>query len=138
MNVALRLRAGTPVAAMALAIALAACADPASDETLTLELMPMNGSGVSGSVRLSPVDEGRTLVEIEVDPAGHLDMPAHIHPGTCADLTPQPKYALASVIDGRSRTEVPAPLDELVAGEQAINLHLSNMQMDVYSACVDL
>ena len=126
------------VAAMALAIAVAACSSPAAEETLTVELMPLNGSGVTGSVRLSTVEAGRTLVEIEVDPAGHPDMPAHIHPGTCAELTPQPAYPLANVIDGRSSTEVPASLDELLAGELAVNLHLSNMELDVYSACVDL
>lgn len=138
MNNSPRARGLGLVAAVALAIAVAACTGPTADESRTVELTPLNGSGVSGSVRLSPVEAGRTLVEIEVDPAGHPDMPAHIHPGTCAELTPQPAYPLANVIDGRSSTEVPASLDELLAGELAVNLHLSNMELDVYSACVDL
>ena len=35
------------------------------------------------------------------------DMPAHVHPGTCADLTPQPKFPLENVRDGRSTTDRP-------------------------------
>ena len=59
-------------------------------------------------------------------------------PGSCADLVPQPRYALENVVDGRSSTEVAASLDELLSGGQALNIHRSNAEMDVYTACVDL
>lgn len=137
MNVSPRMPVGR-LAGLAISIALTACTGQTAEETLTVELMPLNGSGVTGSVRLASVEADRTLVEIEVDPSGNPDMPAHIHPGTCTELTPQPAYPLANVIDGRSSTEVPASLDELLAGELAVNLHRSNMQLDVYTACVDL
>ena len=65
-------------------------------------------------------------------------MPAHIHPGTCDELVPQPKYPLANVVDGRSSTEVAASLEELLSGGQALNLHKSNEEMEIYSACVEL
>ncbi len=105
---------------------------------MTLPLRELNTSGVSGTVTLSAIDEGHTLVEVDVEAAGHLNMPAHIHPGTCAELVPQPTYALQSVIGGRSSTAVAAPLEELLAGGQALNIHMSNEELDVYSACGDL
>ena len=121
-----------------LALILGACAAAPSGTSVTLQLRELNGSGVSGTVTMSAIDEGHTLVDVDVDAAGHPDMPAHIHPGTCVELVPQPKYALQSVIAGRSSTAVAASLEELLSGGQALNLHLSNEQMDVYSACGDL
>lgn len=126
------------VTSATLAATAAACAAQASVAPTSLTLETLNGSGVTGSVTLTSIGEARTLVEVEVEPAGHADMPAHIHPGTCAELVPQPRYPLASVVDGRSTTEVPAALEELLAGDVALNLHASNEEMDLYTACVNL
>lgn len=101
-------------------------------------IRPLNDSGVNGRVTLTALDDATTRVVIEVDPAGHPSMPAHVHPGSCTELVPQPTYALENVLDGHSTTEVSAPLDELLAGGQALNVHRSNEEMDVYTACVDL
>jgi hypothetical protein len=121
------------------ALLLAACSSPAGGgRSVELTLQPLNGSGVSGRVTLTALDDATTQVVIDVDPAGLPSMPAHIHPGSCAELVPQPKYALENVLDGQSTTEVSASLDELLAGGQALNLHRSNEEMDVYTACVDL
>lgn len=118
---------------------LAGCGSEADEQPpVQLALVMLNSSGVEGNVTLVEVGPERTRVEIDVDPAGHASMPAHIHPGSCAQLVPQPKYALENVVDGRSTTEVPASLDELMASDQALNLHRSNQEMDVYTACVDL
>lgn len=123
----------------ATALLLAACSSPAGGgRSVELMLQPLNESGVSGRVTLTALDDATTRVVIAVDSAGHPSMPAHIHPGSCAELVPQPKYALENVLDGQSTTEVSASLDELLAGGQALNLHRSNEEMDVYTACVDL
>jgi hypothetical protein len=119
-------------------VVLGACAAAPAAAPVTLQLRELNGSGVSGTVRMTTIDEGHTLVEVDVDAAGHSNMPAHIHPGTCAELVPQPKYALQSVIEGRSSTAVAASLEELLSGEQALNIHMSNEHMDLYSACGEL
>jgi hypothetical protein len=121
-----------------LAAMVAACAAQASTPPTRLTLRTLNGSGVTGSVTLTAVEEERTLVVVEVDAAGHADMPAHIHPGTCDELVPQPRYPLANVVDGRSTTEVNASLDDLLAGDVALNLHASNQEMQLYTACVEL
>jgi len=122
---------------MLLVVLLTGCGTPEPSQTL-LTLRTLSDSGVSGSVTLSAIGAARTLVSVEVDPAGHPDMPAHIHPGTCDELVPQPRYPLTNVVDGRSVTEVSAALDELLAGDVALNLHASNSEMEVYTACVEL
>jgi hypothetical protein len=123
---------------IALVAAVVAGCSPAAARTVELQLQPLNDSGVTGKVTMTAVGENRTLIQIQVDPAGNPSMPAHIHPGSCDDLVPQPKYPLENVVDGVSVTEVPASLDELLSGGQALNIHHSNEDMRTYTACVDL
>jgi hypothetical protein len=87
---------------------------------------------------LTDLGNGMTMVSVDVDPAGHPRMPAHIHPGTCADLVPQPIYPLEDVTDGASETEIEASLDELFAGGFALNLHASPNDFETYTACAEL
>jgi hypothetical protein len=124
--------------AYALAIAVLTSCASSAQQTERLELRTLNASGVTGTVTLTAIDGSRTRVEVAVDPAGHPNMPAHIHPGTCDALVPQPIYPLESVVDGVSVTEVLAPLDELIAGGVALNIHDSNEDMGTYTACVEL
>jgi hypothetical protein len=126
------------LAAIAIAaIILTACGSSAAGPPRTINLATLNESGVTGTVTFS--DQGdKTGVEVTVDPAGNLDMPAHIHPGTCADLTPQPKFPLENVRDGVSSTVVPASMGELFAGGLAVNIHRSNDDLKSYTACVDI
>jgi hypothetical protein len=123
------------MAVLIVALAVAACGG--GDETV-LQLETLSDSGVTGTVTMTEAGEQRTLVVVDVDPSGHANMPAHIHPGSCVDLVPQPRYPLQNVVDGMSTTEVPASLDELLSGDVALNLHRSNEEMQVYTACVDL
>jgi hypothetical protein len=120
----------------ALAIVLGAC-QAAETPARTIELRTLNESGVTGSVAFRGVGS-RTEVIVTVDPAGNLDMPAHIHPGSCDDLTPQPRFPLENVRDGTSTTAVPASIDELFAGGLAVNIHKSNDDLGTYTACVDI
>jgi len=124
--------------ALLLVAALVAGCASAAPRSKQLPLETLNDSGVTGNVTMTAIGDQRTLVELEVDPAGHASMPAHIHPGTCDDLVSQPKYPLENVVDGVSVTEVPASLDELLRGGVAVNLHRSNEEMQIYTACVDL
>ena len=133
-------RAPAPIGLLALvamvAILLAACASTAA-ATRTITLRTLNDSGVTGTVSFSDVS-GKTGVEITVNAGGNQDMPAHIHPGTCDNLTPQPKYPLENVKDGSSKTVVPATIDQLFAGNLAVNIHKSNDDLKTYTACVDI
>ena len=109
----------------------------AAGPTRTIALQTLNASGVTGTVSFTDLG-GRTRVDISVDPAGNADMPAHIHPGTCANLTPQPKFPLENVRAGSSTTVVPAPIDDLFVGSLAVNIHKSNDDLKTYTACVDI
>ena len=119
-------------------VVLGGCAAASAAAPVTLQLRELNDSGVSGTVTMTTIDEGHTLVEVDVDAAGHSNMPAHIHPGTCAELVPQPKYALQSVIDGRSSTAVPPPSRSSSREVRRSTSTSSNEHMDLYSACGEL
>jgi hypothetical protein len=125
------------IATAVLTLSLAACA-AAEGQRRTVELETLNDSGVTGTVTLIETGERETRVEVRVVPGGNADMPAHIHPGDCDNLVPQPKYPLQNVVDGVSTTVVPAALSELIAGDLAVNLHRANDDLGTYTACADL
>jgi hypothetical protein len=124
------------LAFLVLTAATVACQGTAAPTTI--QLATLNSSGVTGSVTMTDLGTGKTRVEVRVDAAGHPDMPAHIHPGTCEDLVPQPKFPLENVRGGVSITEVPASLSELVGGNLAVNLHKSLDDLKTYTACANL
>ena len=135
-------RLASPLAGALIAvIVLAACSSQQSgtfQQVRAFQLETLNASGVTGTAELTDLGDGSTRVVVDVDPAGHPQMPAHIHPGTCVELVPQPLYPLLPVTDGASETVVPKSLAELLAGELALNLHVSAEEMGTYAACVDL
>lgn len=133
-----RVTAGLAVAAITiLATVIGACQAAAVAPPRTIALETLNDSGVTGTVAFSDVG-GRTRVDVTVDPADNPDMPAHIHPGTCDELVPQPKFPLENVRNGTSTTVVPASITELFAGNLAVNIHKSNDDLKTYTACVDI
>ena len=134
----MRLRGKLPGAAVILVGLIATSACSTASSARTVQLGTLNNSGVSGSVTLTDVGPQTTRVEVRVAPGGNPDMPAHIHPGSCAELVPQPKYPLQNVVDGSSTTVVPASLAELMAGDLAVNLHRSNDDLGTYTACAEL
>jgi hypothetical protein len=116
----------------------AGCSGPAAEDSRTVQLETLNDSGVTGSAVLTDLGDGQTMVVVTVDPAGHPDMPAHIHPGTCTELVPQPRFPLQNVVDGASETTIDVPLDELFAGGLALNIHASPDDYGTYTACIEL
>jgi hypothetical protein len=122
---------------LAMLATLAACQAGARPTTV-VDLVTLNGSGVTGTVTLVDLGDGRSQVEIRVQPGSNPNMPAHIHPGSCAELIPQPKYPLENVVNGASTTIVSATVAELTAGGLAVNLHKSNDDLRTYTACADL
>jgi hypothetical protein len=106
----------------------------AQEESVTINLDELNGSGVSGTATMT-ADGDSTTVSIEVSGATG-DHPAHIHQGTCDNLNPNPEYPLENVnADGLSETTVDVPLQDLLDGEFAVNLHQSTTNLGVYIAC---
>jgi hypothetical protein len=122
-----------------LAIAALGCQGTAATmPTKTIELKTLNNSGVSGQAVLTDLGNGRTRVDVRVDPAGHPDMPSHIHPGTCANLVPQPRYPLESVMNGTATTEIAVSLADLLQQQAVVMTHKSNEEMAVYTSCGEI
>ena len=113
-------------------------AQDALKDALTLDLQEQNDSGITGTVAFTPTSDGKVEVEIELDGSEGGPHPAHIHPGSCADLDPVPKWPLRNVVDGKSKTTIDVDLSELTAQEYAVNVHDSRENLDLYVACADV
>jgi hypothetical protein len=113
-------------------------AEEALEDALTLDLQEQNNSGITGTVAFGPTSEGTVEVEIELDGSSGGPHPAHIHPGSCANLDPVPKWPLENVVNGRSKTEIEVSTEDLLAGEYAVNVHESPENADNYVACADV
>jgi hypothetical protein len=109
----------------------------AQPETVTVTLGEQNGSGQNGTATLT-ANGDTTMVMVTVSGGSSTPQPAHIHPGTCANLNPKPIYPLTSLVNGTSETTVPVSLSELVNGEFAINIHKSGPEASVYVSCGDI
>src|SRR6266581_7631038 len=77
----------------------------AQGQSITVDLASQNNSGVTGSATLTELGGGKLRVELRANGTGAGPQPAHIHEGTCAELNPAPKFALADVVNGVSTTE---------------------------------
>ncbi len=114
-------------------------ASPAGDgDSVQVNLVAQNESGVSGTATITDLGTGSVRVEIDVEAGGNAAMPAHIHPGTCADLDPKPQFPLSDVENGKSTTEVDASLSDIQTGAFAVNLHESTEAIETYTACGDI
>jgi hypothetical protein len=140
-----RFRAVTAVAAGVLVLALAGCggdngdgngeAEEAAADEVTVTLEEVEGSGQTGTATLTATGS-KTHVFIIIDGEAISEgQPAHIHEGTCENLTPEPAYGLESVVTSISETTVDVPLATLTAGEYAINLHRSPADLETYTSC---
>lgn len=106
-----------------------------SAKTITVKLDEQNGSGESGTATLTAEGSSTKVVLGLENPASPDPQPAHIHPGTCAELDPTPAYPLTNVEGGSSETTVNVALDELESGAFAINVHKSEPDIKTYVSC---
>ncbi|HEX2651611.1 MAG TPA: hypothetical protein VHN19_16910 [Burkholderiales bacterium] len=103
---------------------------------VTVKLGPQNKSGESGTAKLTPEGD-KTKVEISLKGAKG-SQPAHVHMGSCSKLDPNPKYGLSNIEDGKSTTEIPVKLEDLMKEQTAINVHKSAAEIKTYVACGDI
>ena len=104
----------------------------------TVQLATQNNSGVTGAATLTDAGNNKTTVVVAVQANGNNDMPAHIHPGTCATLDPKPTYPLNNVKEGASTTTIDVALADLTKSAFAVNLHKSAAEAQTYVACGDI
>lgn len=104
---------------------------------IELTLEEFNDSGIGGSVTLYDAGD-QTIVEYDVEGAGG-DHPTHIHNGVCGELDPEPAFALDNVEEnGNSTTVVDITLDDLLAEDHAIDMHLAPNELGTLIACVNI
>jgi LPXTG-motif cell wall-anchored protein len=109
----------------------------AQDQATTLQLVAQNNSGINGTATFTSSDGG-LKVDLKVTGAGAGPEPAHIHPGSCAQLDPTPQFTLASVTNGVSSTDLQTTFQALAATPHAIHMHKSVDEVSVYVACADI
>jgi hypothetical protein len=136
----------TCLLALALATtALAACGGDDDDggggggggDAISVSLSPVGDASQFGTALLTPEGE-QTRVVLDVDSPVSESQPAHIHEGTCDNLTAEPAFALPNVVDGRSESTVDVSLDTLTSGTYAINLHMSDADLATYTSCGEI
>jgi hypothetical protein len=115
----------------------AAASEGGGENTVTVQLSEQNGSGESGTATLTAQGDS-TQVMVDLSNGTSTPQPAHIHEGSCANLDPQPKYALQNVVDGKSTSTVQASLDDLKSEAYAVNVHKSESDVKTYVSCGDI
>ena len=110
----------------------------AQRQSLALDVVSLNNSGITGAGMLTSMGDGKLRAEIRVNGAGAGPEPMHIHAGTCRDLNPQPEVPLSDVVNGSSTTELNRSLQELTSTPHAIFLHKSPAEIAVLVACADV
>jgi hypothetical protein len=108
----------------------------AGDEELSLELVEQNGSGQSGTAKLT-AGEGTTTIVVELANPPAVPQPAHVHSGTCEDIG-DVVAPLESLDEGESESTVMMSLDELQRGHLIVHAHKSEAEFDVSVACADI
>jgi LPXTG-motif cell wall-anchored protein len=134
-----RLRQRTIAIGFGLVLALVAATTiaAAQEQSTTLQLVQQNNSGISGTATFTP-SGGSLKVELKVTGAGAGPEPAHIHPGSCAQLDPTPQFTLTSVTNGSSSTDVQTTFATLTSTPHAVHMHKSVDEVSVYVACADI
>lgn len=115
----------------------------ADHSTTITTLHEQNNSGQSGTATQTLSEDDMTLtIEINITGGSDVPQPAHIHPGSCADLDPKPIYPLNDVVNGKSVTVITeedlADVDYELYNQFAINVHKSAAEASVYVACGDI
>jgi len=126
------------------ALGASASAQDTADGAVTVELIEVDGSGVSGVAILTP--EGDQIqVDMTLEGPGLVgNHPTHIHTGTCTNFDPNPLYPLETVLlepvsaEGRSVSTVDVPLEQLQRGDYVILVHLSPEALTTYLVCGEI
>lgn len=132
------MRLTTAIGAFLAIILMTGAANAAMSSSVTVKLHAQNSSGENGTAMLTQTAKGVQVV-VNLTGAPAAAQPAHIHPGTCMNLNPAPKYPLQNVVNGKSTTLVAGvKLADLEGGKFAINVHKSTTDLKTYVSCGDI
>jgi len=101
-------------------------------------MMAENGSNENGAVVLTPI-MGKTRVQVLVSnaPSGVIQ-PAHFHTGSCPGVGKVVYPIKGGVVDGEATVILDVPIDTLLAGGLAVNVHKSGDEIGVYTSCANI
>jgi hypothetical protein len=107
----------------------------AATSTVTVPISALNASGEVGIAVLTQTADGvQVVVTLKGAPADA--QPAHIHAGTCGNITAAPEWPLTSLAKGTSTSVVKGvTIDQMLASPYAINVHKSTSDLGTYVAC---
>jgi hypothetical protein len=109
-----------------------------AEDSVTVNLNPVNNSGIAGSAVFTPRGHQTEVVVTMVgEPAGASE-PIHLHSGQCGATLGGVKYPLKNVENGTSTTVINAEFIPLWSGDFAINAHESAANIKNYVACGNL
>lgn len=124
--------------AQATSTAIAAQNTPIAEGAIKMTLEETNGSGESGYVILTDLNNGKTLVEATVtgEPTG-ASQPLTVQEGQCGPTLARRVFILNNLDNGKSTTTIDAPLQSLTNGSVAfaINGHKSADDYHIYVLC---
>ena len=111
---------------------------PVPQTPVTIRLNQVDGSGVTGTATLRPMDASHVRVTLELVNVPPGDLPAHIHFDTCANPS-SIRYGLSNVVNGKSESEVFASIAYLRRGHGrfSINVHKADPDLPII-ACGDI
>jgi hypothetical protein len=110
--------------------------DVAGAPALALDLAAQNGSGQSGTARLT-ADGEKTRIVVEVANAPEVAQPSHVHEGTCDEIG-DVVAPLKNLVDGRAESVVEMSLAELRRGGLIVHAHKSEAEYDMSVACAEI
>ena len=111
-----------------------ACGAEQSD--MTIQLGDQENSGQTGSATLTAKGaQMEVVIKVVPGPPEGDPQPLHIHFGTCGPNLGNRHYNLSDVVAGVSVTLIDAGLVSVTQGNNAINLHKSYPEFDIYTSC---
>lgn len=108
--------------------------------SITISMAAQNNSGESGTATLTPLENGKTRVALNLAGAPQsVVQPSHIHTGSCANLGAV-IYPLSSTVNGTAETilDIDLTADILNKLPLALNVHKSLSEASIYVACGDI
>lgn len=108
----------------------------AGARTLKLELAAQNGSGESGTARLT-ADGATTRIALELANAPEVAQPSHIHEGSCDEIG-DVVAPLENVVDGKAESVVDMSLADLRRGGLIVHAHKSEAEYETSVACAEI
>jgi hypothetical protein len=131
------LRLSTVLALMAIVLSFGISGRLLAQSAVTFTFGPGRDAVQPGTVTLTPKGNQTEIVVNAQPGAAGVAQPGHVHEGGCPGVGPV-KYPLTNIVEGKSTTTVDASINDLLSGAYSINLHRSQPEIQIYTACTNL